>query len=54
VGQALLRCPDFLQRKQSPFSWHRLHSSGVSLEILMASMSIVLGSQDFKGDGENV
>ena len=54
VGQTLLRCPDFLQRKQSPFSWHCLCSSGVSLEILMASTSIALGSWDFEEDGENI
>jgi len=54
VGQTLLRCPGFLQWKQSPFSWQRFCSSGVSLEILIASTSIALGSRVFEEEGENV
>ena len=44
VGQLGLRCPAFQQRKQSPFSWQWQHSSVDSFGILMASMSIPLGS----------
>ena len=40
----VLRWPGFRQWKQSFFSTHRLRSSGVSLETLMVSTTIVSGS----------
>ena len=41
--QAVLRWPGFGQWKQSFFSTQHLCSSGVSLETLMVSMTIVSG-----------
>ena len=51
VGQAVLRCPAFWQRKHKPFSMQRFHSSGVRREILMTSTSIASGSRVLEGVG---
>ena len=45
IGQAELRCPDFWQWKQSPFSMHHFCLSGVSLATLMMSISMASRSQ---------
>ena len=52
VGHAVLRCPAFLHRKQSPFSIQCFRSSGVSLETRITSTSIASGSLDLVEDRE--
>ena len=42
--QLLALCPFFQHLRQSPFQKHLALSAGVSLEMVMVSMSMVLGS----------